>query len=105
VSPGGLVGVSYYTLRHDPDRRFLVDEYFTFSRNRGQKFVRGQRVSTASWDLRFAAFAGGFFLGDYQGLVAGKQFFYPLWIAAFSPSRIDAPALQPDAFLRPMKAK
>lgn len=105
VNPNGLVGVTYYSMRNDPARRFLVDEYFTFSRNRGQKFVKGQRVSAASWDLRFAAFAEGFFLGDYQGLVAGKQFFYPLWIATFNPSRIDAPALQPDAFIRPMKAK
>ena len=105
VSPNGVVGVSYYSLRNDPDRRFLVDEYFTFSRNRGQKFVRGQRVSAASWDLRFAAFAEGFFLGDYQGLVAGKQTFHPLWIATLNPSRIDAPALQPDAFTRSMKAK
>lgn len=105
VNPNGLVGVSYYSLRHDPARRFLVDEYFTFSRNRGQKFVKGQRVSAASWDLRFAAFAEGFFLGDYQGLVAGKQTFHPLWIATLAPSRIDAPALQPDAFTRAMKAK
>lgn len=105
VNPNGLVGVSYYSLRNDPDRRFLVDEYFAFSRNRGQKFVRAQRVSAASWDLRFAAFAEGFFLGDYQGLVAGKQTFHPLWIATVAPSRIDAPALQPDAFTRPLKAK
>ncbi len=104
VNPNGLVGVSYYSLRNDPERRFLVDEYFTFSRNRGQSFVRGQRVSAASWDLRFAAFAEGFFLGDYQGLVAGKKTFHPLWIATVAPSRIDAPALQPDAFTRPLKA-
>lgn len=105
VNPNGLVGLAYYSLRNDPSRRFLVDEYFTFSRNRGQKFVRAQRVSAASWDLRFAAFAEGFFLGDYQGLVAGRQTFHPLWIATVNPSRIDAPALQPDAFTRPLKAK
>ncbi len=105
VNPSGLVGVSYYTLRHDPSRRFLVDEYFTLSRNRGQRFIKGQRVSAASWDLRFAAFAEGFFLGDYQGLVGGKQNFHLLWIATLSPSRIDAPALQPDAFTKPVKAR
>lgn len=105
VNPNGLVGVSYYSLRHDPERRFLVDEYFTLSRNRGQRFIKGQRVSAASWDLRFAAFAEGFFLGDYQGLVAGKQNFHLLWIATLSPSRIDPPALQPDAFTKPVKAR
>jgi len=104
VNPSGTVGVSYYSLRNDPTRRFLVDEYFTFSKNKGKTF-RTQRVSPASWDLRFVAFAEGFFLGDYQGLVAGKQAFYPLWIAAFSPSRIDPPALQPDAFTRAVKVK
>jgi hypothetical protein len=104
VNASGVVGVSYYSLRNDPQRRFLVDEYFTFSKNRGKTF-RTQRVSATSWDLRFAAFAEGFFLGDYQGLVAGKQTFYPLWIAALNPSRIDPPALQPDAFTRALKVK
>lgn len=104
VNANGTVGVSYYSLRNDPDRLFLVDEYFTFSRNRGRSF-RTQRVSATSWDLRFAAYAEGFFLGDYQGLVAGKQAFYPLWIATFNPSRIDPPALQPDAFIRAIKVK
>ena len=104
VNASGVVGVSYYSLRNDPQRRFLVDEYFTFSKNRGKTF-RTQRVSATSWDLRFAAFAEGFFLGDYQGLVAGKQTFYPLWIAALNPSRIDPPALQPDAFTRAVKVK
>ncbi|HEV2851292.1 MAG TPA: sialidase family protein [Thermoanaerobaculia bacterium] len=104
VNANGTVGVSYYSLRNDPSRRFLVDEYFTFSKNRGRSF-RTQRVSATSWDLRFAAYAEGFFLGDYQGLVAGKQAFYPLWIATLTPSRIDPPALQPDAFTRAVKVR
>jgi hypothetical protein len=104
VNANGVVGVSYYSLRNDPSRRFLVDEYFTFSKNRGRSF-RTQRVSAASWDLRFAAYSEGFFLGDYQGLVAGKKAFYPLWIATFDPSRVDPPARQPDAFTRAIKVK
>jgi hypothetical protein len=105
VSADGLVGVAYYSLRHDPARLFLVDEYLAVSRNRGKTFGRNTRMSSASWDMRFAAFAEGFFLGDYQGLAAGKKMFHLLWIATVHPSRIDAPARQPDAFTRAVKAR
>jgi hypothetical protein len=105
VTPDGIVGVSYYSLRNDPSRGFAVDEYFAISRNQGKKFLRSTRVSPASWDMRFAAFAEGFFLGDYQGLAAGKKMFHLLWIATFDPSRIDPPARQPDAVTRAIKAR
>ena len=96
---GGLA-VTYYTLRHDPARRFLVDEYAVVSRNRGGRFRRPVRLSQRSWDVRFAAIAGGFFLGDYQGLAAGRQVFHPFWIATFDRSRRDRAQRQPDAFTR-----
>jgi hypothetical protein len=105
VNANGVLGVSYYSLRNDPDRRVLVDEYLAISRDRGRRFGRSQRVTKASFDLRFAAFSEGFFLGDYQGLAAARTMFYPLWIATFNPSRIDPPARQPDAFTRAMKVK
>jgi hypothetical protein len=105
VNANGVVGVAYYSLRNDPSQRVLVDEYLTTSRNRGRKFGRSVRVSTVSWDVRFAAISRGFFLGDYQGLAAARKTFYPLWIATFNPSRIDPPARQPDAFTRAMKVK
>jgi len=105
VNANGVIGVSYYSLRNDPARRVLVDEYLAVSRNRGGTFGRSQRVTTVSFDLRFAAFSEGFFLGDYQGLAAARTMFYPLWIATFNPSRIDPPARQPDAFTRAMKVK
>ncbi len=105
VNAKGVVGVAYYSLRNDPSRSMLVDEYLAISRNRGQKFARSVRVSAASWDVRFAAFSRGFFLGDYQGLAAGRQSFHPLWTATFDASRIDPPARQPDVFSRAMKVK
>ena len=105
VTPSGIVGLAYYSLRNDPSRSFGVDEYLAVSRNQGKKFLRSTRVSAASWDMRFAAFAEGFFLGDYQGLVAGKNMFHLLWIATFDPSRIDPPARQPDAVTRAIKAR
>ena len=104
VNANGVVGVAYYSLRNAPDRRYLVDEYFALSKDRGRRF-RTQRVSATSWDMRFAAFAEGFFLGDYQGLVAGRKMFHLLWIATFNPSRIDPPARQPDAVTRAIKAR
>jgi hypothetical protein len=105
VNANGLVGVAYYSMRNDPSRQVLVDEYLAISRDRGRRFGRSLRVSAASWDVRFAAVSRGFFLGDYQGLAASRQFFYPLWIATFNPSRLDPPARQPDAFSRAMRAR
>lgn len=106
VTPEGLVGVSYYSLRNDPDRAVLVDEYLAVSRDGGQIFGKSQRVTARSWDLRDAAFTErGFFLGDYQGLVAASKRFHPFWIGTFLPSRIDSGRLQPDALTRKMTAR
>ncbi|MFL6260223.1 MAG: sialidase family protein [Thermoanaerobaculia bacterium] len=104
VTPEGWVGVSYYSLRNNP-ARVMVDQYLSVSKNGGQQFAKGQRLTATSWDLRFAAAADGFFLGDYQGLAASSKTFYPLWIGTFSPSRVDPPARQPDAFTRAIKVK
>lgn len=97
VSGEGRVGVSYYSLRNDPARLFQVDLYLATSRN-GVDFGASRRVSPSSWDVRFAAVAQDFFLGDYMGMVAGRKLFYPLWIATPERSRLDAGERQPDAF-------
>jgi hypothetical protein len=104
VTPEGWVGVSYYSLRNSPSH-VLVDEYLAVSKDGGQQFANSQRLTASSWDLRFAAAADGFFLGDYQGIAASAKTFYPLWIGTFSPSRIDPPARQPDAFTRAIKVR
>ncbi|HET9211453.1 MAG TPA: sialidase family protein [Thermoanaerobaculia bacterium] len=103
VTPEGWVGVSYYSLRSNPSH-VLVDEYLAVSKNGGEKFTNS-RLTASSWDLRFAAAADGFFLGDYQGLAAASKTFYPLWIGTFSVSRLDPPARQPDAYTRAVKVK
>jgi hypothetical protein len=100
VTPEGLVGVAYYSLRNDPTRSALVDEYLAVSRDAGQRFAKSLRMTGASWDLRFAAMSRGFFLGDYQGLATASRTFYPFWIATYLPSRIDPAARQPDAVTR-----
>ncbi len=105
VNANGIVGVAYHSMRNDPTRSVLVDEYLAISRDRGRKFGRSVRVSASSWDVRFAAVSRGFFLGDYQGLAAGRKTFHPLWTATFNPSRITASARQPDVFSRAMKVR
>jgi hypothetical protein len=105
VSATGRVGVAFYSLRNDPTRSVLVDEYLAVSRDGGQRFGRSVRVSSTSWDLRSAAFSRGFFLGDYQGLAAGRRTFHPLWVATFDASRLDPDSRQPDAFTRPVAVK
>jgi hypothetical protein len=100
VNDQGQVAVSYYSLRNSPrGNNLLVDEYLTLGGPRGRPFSRGRRQSSASWDDRFAAIAGGeLFLGDYQGLAAAGRNFFPLWVATFAPSANDPQARQPDVY-------
>lgn len=102
VNKAGVVGVSYFSLRNDPVRRYFVDTFIAFSKNGGRTFRRTVRLSQATTDTRFAAFSGGFFLGDYQGLAAGAKRFFPLWIATVNGSRLGPVVKQPDAFVRPI---
>lgn len=68
VNRQGHVAVSYYSLQNDPQRRFITDKYIRVSRDGGLSFEPGLRVTPQSFDIRDAAQAGGFFLGDYVGL-------------------------------------
>ena len=70
VDSNGRVGVVYYDLRNDTNPRdgsFITTEWITFSTDGGRSFGTSQRLSP-DFDHAAAAFAGGFFLGDYQGL-------------------------------------
>ena len=67
VRRDGSVGVSYYDLRSnttDPDT-LPTDSWLTRSRN-GNTWREGRLASP--FDLARAPFAGGYFLGDYQGI-------------------------------------
>lgn len=99
VGPTGRVALSYYSLRNDPAREFLVDHYLALSGD-GINFGAARRTTKSSFDVRFAAVSDrGFFLGDYQGLVVGRKFVHALWVGTLEASRIDPPARQPDAFV------
>jgi hypothetical protein len=98
VDGSGRVGVAYYSLRHDPARGMGVDLYLAFSTNGGRSFAASRRISKGTWDAGFAAVSRGSFLGDYQGLVAGKKLFHPLFVATYRRSALDGGRLQPDVF-------
>ncbi len=87
VNGQGRFGVAYSTLRLDPARSFLVDQYLVTTNSRG-RLTGASRISTRSFDVREAALALGFFLGDYQGLVAGRKIFRPVWVATSEDSRL-----------------
>ena len=98
VNGNGVVGVAYSSLRNDPNRNHWVDQYIAFSRNGGRKFGASRRVTARSFPASAAAISRGWFLGDYQGLVAGKVLFHPLFVGTLLPSAQDPSRRQPDAF-------
>ncbi len=102
VSGEGRVAISYNSLRNDPSRQFLVDVYATTSRD-GVNFGASRRLSATSFDVRFAALAQEFFLGDYQGLAGGRKLFHALWIGTMERSKLEPDERQPDAFASKVK--
>jgi len=98
VNDASEVAISYYSLRNDPQRSFLVDEYVRISRDGGRTFEPSIRLTPASFDIRFAAQAGNsFFLGDYAGLTPAGRAFHSVWIGTPLRSTVTG-NLQPDAF-------
>ena len=86
VNGKGEVGVSYTSLENDPTRTFGIDQYFSVSRDRGVSFETRQRVSPVTSDIRWAAWAREFFLGDYTAIAAGSDKFHMAWIFPLFPS-------------------
>jgi len=93
VDANGRVAVLYYDLRNDASARdgtLTTTEWIAFSTDGGRAFGPSTRLSP-DFDHAAAAFAGGFFLGDYQGLgVAGKKFvpFFGATLQAQADGRI-----------------
>ena len=77
VDARGNIGVTYYDFRNNnPATAALeTDVWFTRSTDGGRTW-REQRVTPASFDMRAAPDARGYFLGDYQGLTALGTTFY-----------------------------
>ncbi len=87
VDANGRVGVVYYDLRNDASARdasLITTEWITFSTDGGRSFGTSTRVAP-DFDHTAAAFAGGFFLGDYQGLGVSGTKFFPFFGATLLP--------------------
>jgi hypothetical protein len=84
VDGKGRVGVSYYDFTSDdPSGGPLdTDYWFTASRDGGTTFSSRQRLTAASFDMRTAPDAGGFFVGDYEGLDTSGERFQNVFVTA-----------------------
>ena len=87
VDANGRVGVLYYDLRNDATYRdgvYTTTDWIAFSTDGGAHFGASVRVSP-DFDHAAAANAGGFFLGDYQGLGVSGTKFFPFFGATLLP--------------------
>jgi hypothetical protein len=84
ASPDGTVAVTYYDFRKDtPDPATLLTNVWEVTSRDGGKTWRETAVSR-SFDMRTAPDARGFFVGDYEGLVARAGSFEPFFVKANS---------------------
>jgi hypothetical protein len=82
VTKDGDVGVSYYDLRSlTPGNTTTLptDTWLTVSPPGGRSFIRERRLAP-TFDHLQAPVAGGYFLGDYQGLTASRDRFRALFV-------------------------
>ena len=81
VDRQGKVGVTYYDFTADTvaSPTLDTDYWFTRSGDRGATFSARERVTATSFDMRSAPFAGGFFVGDYEGLDSAGRTFRPVF--------------------------
>jgi len=91
VNGKGEVAVSYTSLENDPMRSFGIDQYVSISRTRGRTFEPRRRLSPVTSDIRWAAWAREYFLGDYTGIAAGSSTFHMLWVFPLLPSPTEVP--------------
>jgi len=84
VDSQGRVAVSYYDFRNDEpgDAALSTDLWLTHSHDGGATFPDESRITTASFDMRTAPDALGYFVGDYTGLDHFGTTFHPAWVGA-----------------------
>jgi len=84
VGENGTVAVSYYDFRKDnADPTVLLTNYWLATSANGGAAWHEQSLSD-SFDMRTAPVAGGFFVGDYEGLDHAGEAFIPFFVAANS---------------------
>ena len=102
VASDGTVGVTYYDLRQNTEAPGLPTNYW-FAHchaNCGNPASWAESHVAGPFDLEQAPFAGGYFLGDYQGMVTNGTTFESVFgkavnQAAGNPSDVYFAALQP----------
>ena len=84
VDAQGRVAVSYYDFRNDVpgDGVLSTDFWVTHSHDGGLTFPDESRLTPASFDMRTAPDALGYFVGDYTGLDHFGSVFHPAWVGA-----------------------
>jgi hypothetical protein len=85
VSSDGTVGVSFYDFRNltTETATLPTDYWFVSSTTHGASF--GNEVHLAGpFDMLTAPFAGGFFVGDYEGIDTSATSFVPFFVQANS---------------------
>jgi hypothetical protein len=77
VNRSGDVAVTYYDFRYDtPDTATALTDYWVrTSTNGGATWAHSHRVTPASFDLKKAPVARGYFVGDYEGLAHARDTF------------------------------
>jgi len=89
VAADGTIGVTYYDFRNNTsDPETLPTDYFivhchpslTVTCTDPSQWASETRLTPASFDMRKAPVARGFFLGDYMGLAADGNRFIPAFI-------------------------
>lgn len=84
VDADGNLGVTYYDFRNEnPATPVLeTDAWFARSSDGGASWSE-ERITPASFDMRAAPDARGYFVGDYEGLAASGMAFKPFFSQSF----------------------
>jgi len=79
VNDKGHVGLMVYDTRDDPAFNRLFRVYFAYSKDGGLTFEAPVPVAGRLSDPHFHRFPSGLFVGDYNGMAAQGNTFYPIW--------------------------
>jgi hypothetical protein len=84
VNGRGQLGVTYYDFTFDTVGSIPLetDYWATRSADGGRTFTARERITPHSFDMRSAPVAGGYFVGDYEGLASVNRPFKPLFVQA-----------------------
>jgi hypothetical protein len=86
VNSAGTVGVTFYDFRNlaAGNTTTLPTDYFLVTSTNGGTSFGNETHITGSFDMKTAPVAGGFFVGDYEGLDTRGASFVPFFVATNS---------------------